>query len=212
MPWCVPRLAMACLGVCHGLSWHALGTACALVCATACHDMPMSNQTEVSSMPMGCNVLPRHALVCATACPWGAKASHARATACLGVCHAKAMRCQGKPWPATACLGVCHAQPMGCQGLPWHAHGQCQPRLVACPWHALVCATGCPWGAKASHGLPRAALVCATASPWVAKACHGMPWCVAWPAMGCHDMPWCVPRAAHGMPWCVPRQVMRVPN
>ena len=159
-------------------------------------------------MPMGCNVLPRHALVCATACPWGAKASHARATACLGVCHAKAMRCQGKPWPATACLGVCHAQPMGCQGLPWHAHGQCQPRLVACPWHALVCATGCPWGAKASHGLPRAALVCATASPWVAKACHGMPW---WPAMGCHDMPWCVPRLAMAYPWARPTEVSGLP-
>ena len=43
--------------------------------------------------------------------------------------------------------------------------------------NALVCAMAWPWGAKASHGLPRHALVCGMASPWGAKACHGV----------CHD-------------------------
>jgi hypothetical protein len=50
--------------------------------------------------------------------------------------------------------------------------------------NALGCAMACPWGAKASHGLPQHALVCA-------MACLGV---------------------CHGMPWCVPRQVMRVTN
>ena len=192
--------AIACLGVCHGMPWcvpwHDHGVPrLAMACLGVCHDKPWAG-------------LPRHALECATACPWGA------ATACLGVCHGLACR-GGMPWSVPrlvmACLGVCHGMPrcvprlaltcaiswlgapmacLGvCHGLPWHAHEQCKPRLVACPWATH----GMPWCVpRHAHGQGQPRLV---ACPWGATASRDMPWCVPWPGHGlptaclgvCHD-------------------------
>ena len=121
---------------------------------------PWAMPTEASGLPVGCQGLPRHALVCAMA-------SHGLSMACLGVCHGMPMGCHGLPRHALVCAMASPWGAMACHGLPWcvpwAAHGV--PRLaMAClgVWH------GKPWAATTCLG------VC-HGKPWVA---HGMPWCV----------------------------------
>ena len=129
MPWYVPRhasvCATACLDVCRSMArrspWHAHEQfkPRLVACPSAAHGMPWcvprlamacpwARPTEVSGLPMGCHGFPRHALVCAMARPWGAKASHGLPRHAL-VCD------MASPWGAKACHGVCHDKSCACQ-------------------------------------------------------------------------------------------------
>jgi hypothetical protein len=129
MPRCVPRLALMCaipwLDVRHGMPRHVPRHAHEqfkprlVACPSAAHGMPScvprlamacpwARPTEVSRLPMGCHGFPRHALVCAMARPWGAKASHGLPRHAL-VCG------MASPWGAKACHGVCHDKSCACQ-------------------------------------------------------------------------------------------------